>query len=88
MIMIVIMTVIMIVIMIMIIVIMIIIVIIPWARHRASNKTKKQTRSIIIIIKTHSGVARPWPTRACALPSTFQALPLPPWEESHDFIMN
>ena len=34
-----------------------------------------------IVIKTHgsesrgSGVARPGPTRACALPSTFQALP-------------
>ena len=33
-----------------------------------------------------SGVARPGPTRACALPSTFQALPSAAQHDSHDSI--
>ena len=35
-----------------------------------------------------SGITRPGPTRACALPSTFQALSSPTQQELHDFIMN
>ena len=35
-----------------------------------------------------SGVARPRPTRACALPSTSQALPSPTQLESHDSTTN
>ena len=35
-----------------------------------------------------SGVARPGPTRACALPSTFQALPSAAKHDSHDSIKN
>ena len=35
-----------------------------------------------------SGVARPGPTRACALPSTFQALPSRASKKSRDSIMN
>ena len=35
-----------------------------------------------------SGVARPRPTRACALPSTFQALPSAAKNDSRDFIKN
>ena len=35
-----------------------------------------------------SGVARPGPTRACALPSTFQALPSPTQLESRDSTTN
>ena len=35
-----------------------------------------------------SGVARPGPTRACALPAIFQALPSPNQQESHDSITN
>ena len=37
---------------------------------------------------TVSGVARPGPTRACALPSTSQALPSPTQLESRDFTTN
>ena len=35
-----------------------------------------------------SGVARPGPTRACALPSTSQALPSPGQQDSRDSSMN
>ena len=35
-----------------------------------------------------SGVARPGPTRACALPSAFQALPSAAQHDSHDSIKN
>ena len=35
-----------------------------------------------------SGVARPGPTRACALPSTFQALPSAAQHDSRDSIKN
>ena len=35
-----------------------------------------------------SGVARPGPTRACALPSTLQALPSAISFESHDSTMD
>ena len=35
-----------------------------------------------------SGVARPGPTRACALPSTSQALPSPGQQDLHDSSMN
>ena len=34
-----------------------------------------------------SGVARPGPTRACALPSTSQALPSPGQQDSRDSLM-
>ena len=37
---------------------------------------------------TGSGVARPGPTRACALPSTSQALPSPGQQDSLDSSMN
>ena len=37
---------------------------------------------------TSSGVARPGPTRVCALPSIFQALPSPAQQKSRDFITN
>ena len=33
------------------------------------------------------GIARAGPTRACPLPSTFQALPSPAQQESHDAII-
>ena len=36
----------------------------------------------------HSGIARPRPTRACALPSSFQALPSSAQQESHDSVTN
>ena len=36
----------------------------------------------------YSGVARPGPTRACALPSTSQALPSPTQLESRDSTTN
>ena len=36
----------------------------------------------------YSGVARPGPTRAYALPSTFQVLPSPIQQDSHDSISN
>ena len=35
-----------------------------------------------------SGIARPGPTRACALPSTFQALPSATQQNSHDSTRN
>ena len=35
-----------------------------------------------------SGVARPGPTRACAIPSTLQALPSPTQQQSCDFMQN
>ena len=37
---------------------------------------------------TVSGVARPGPTRACVLPSIFQALSSPAQQESYDSITN
>ena len=40
------------------------------------------------VILNISGVARSGPTSACALPSTFQALPSPARQESHDSIKN
>ena len=39
-------------------------------------------------IPTCSGIARPGPTRACALPSTSQALPSPDQQDSCDSLMN
>ena len=36
----------------------------------------------------YSGIARPGPTRACALPSTSQALPSPGQQDSCDSSMN
>ena len=36
----------------------------------------------------NSGVARPGPNRACALPSTSQTLSSPGQQDSHDFSMN
>ena len=39
-------------------------------------------------LRITSGVARPGPTRACALPSTFQALPSAAQHDSRDFIKN
>ena len=39
-------------------------------------------------IYSYSGVARPGPTRACALPSTSQALPSPTQLESRDSTTN
>ena len=41
-----------------------------------------------IICAMYSGVARPGPTRACALPSTSQALPSPTQLESRDSMAN
>ena len=38
------------------------------------------------ILLIYSGVARPGPTRACALPSTFQALPSAAQYDSRDSI--
>ena len=35
-----------------------------------------------------SGVAKPGPTRACTLPSTFQALPSAAQQDSHDSTSN
>ena len=35
-----------------------------------------------------SNIARPRPTRACALPSTFQALPSQAKQESRDSVIN
>ena len=42
----------------------------------------------VIVAKISSGVARPGPTRACALPSTFQALPSAAKHDSRDSIKN
>ena len=49
----------------------------------------------LILARKFSGIARPGPTRACALPSnfqalpsTFQALPSRAKQESRDSIMN
>ena len=44
--------------------------------------------SLLMILIFVSGIARPGPTRACALPSTFQALPSLAKQESGDSIMN
>ena len=41
-----------------------------------------------ITVYINSGIARPGPTRACALPSTFQALPSRAKQESRDSVMN
>ena len=41
---------------------------------------------IVECIHSCSGVARPGPTRACALPSTFQALPSAAKHDSRDSI--
>ena len=50
--------------------------------ERATYKPKQCTYG------TTGGVARPGPTRACALSSTFQALPSPAQQESRDSMMN
>ena len=45
-------------------------------------------RFLLLVAVPISGVARPRPTRACALPSTFQGLPLAVSFESRDSTMD
>ena len=63
--------------------------------HRTSVKSCYQQQITKISARMHftkdcvgSGVARPGPNRACALPSTSQALPSPTQLESRDSTMN
>ena len=58
---------------------------IPYIRARYRNTTTL-TNSLAAYIA--SGVARPGPTRACALPSTLQALPSAISFESRDSTMD
>ena len=43
---------------------------------------------VMLVLSIISVVARPGPTRACALPSTFQALPSAAQHDSRDSISN
>ena len=66
----------------------------PSTFSRASGIPRVEHTSLIVArLCAHvedpggSGVARPGPTRACALPSTSQALPSPTQLESRDSTM-
>ena len=52
------------------------------------NTLIEQSNSLMKQSTVTSGVARPGPTRACALPSTSQALPSPTQLESRDSTTN
>ena len=53
-----------------------------------ANKSVLFKGFVFCCYPSNSGVARPGPTRACALPSTSQALPSPTQLESRDSTMN